>query len=212
MTNSTVEAIIKRKSADLQGFFPWPLRGFFDDHFSVVGSEGSAEVPSSRKRLTIALNHNERNATTKGKPNGKFSRQRFFHNWLLNCFISWFIQCYIRLLKNQWNFKVWTKKGNGIPTWIDAFFKDFSAFFWLRRHIMKTEKAAEREMLNRAYDFLISKCCSVRFPMTDASFCETRTTVEREKRQQISFNSLVKTFFSVPFGSSFYTYTTGRFN
>lgn len=170
MTNSTVEAIIKRKSADLQGFFPWPLRGFFDDHFSVVGSEGSAEVPSSRKRLTIALNHNERNATTKGKPNGKFSRQRFFHNWLLNCFISWFIQCYIRLLKNQWNFKVWTKKGNGIPTWIDAFFKDFSAFFWLRRHIMKTEKAAEREMLNRAYDFLISKCCSVRFPMTDASF------------------------------------------
>ena len=73
MTNSTVEAIIKRKSADLQGFFPWPLRGFFDDHFSVVGSEGSAEVPSSRKRLTIALNHNERNATTKGKPNGKFS-------------------------------------------------------------------------------------------------------------------------------------------
>ena len=88
MTNSTVEAIIKRKSADLQGFFPWPLRGFFDDHFSVVGSEGSAEVPSSRKRLTIALNHNERN---KRKTKRKIlNPESFFHNRLLNCFISWY--------------------------------------------------------------------------------------------------------------------------
>ena len=135
MTNSTVEAIIKRKSADLQGFFPWPLRGFFDDHFSVVGSEGSAEVPSSRKRLTIALNHNERN---KRKTKRKIlNSESFFHNRLLNCFISWYW--------NKVEFpNMSQEKEIGIPMhsgFCRPFFKDFSTFFWLKRHI--TEKAAD---------------------------------------------------------------------
>ena len=65
---------------------------------------------------------------------------------------------------------------------------------------MKTEKAAEREMLNRAYDFLISKCCSVRFPMTDASFCETRTTVVARKTAAADlFQQFGQNFFSVRF-------------
>ena len=141
MTNSTVEAIIKRKSADLQGFFPWPLRGFFDDHFSVVGSEGSAEVPSSRKRLTIALNHNERN---KRKTKRKIlNSESFFHNRLLNCFISWYW--------NKVEFpNMSQEKEIGIPMHGRIFLVVFAALFskifqhfsgW--KDTLKTEKAAD---------------------------------------------------------------------